>query len=84
MSQIQTAGTKEYSALAFQKKCFCSMNVSINNQLVSPTSTAKYLGLTLDSKVMFNHHILLVIKKLSRPEEVLCKLRYYGISISQP
>ena len=60
-----------------QKKCFCSLNVSINNQLVSLSSTTKYLDLTLDSQLKFDHHILLLIKKLSRAIGVLSKLRYY-------
>ena len=49
----------------FQRKCFCSLDVWINNQLVSPSSTAKYLGLTKDTQRNFDHHILLLIKKLS-------------------
>ena len=48
------------------QKSVCSLNVLISNEFVSPTSTAKNLDLTRDSQLMFDHHLLLLIKKLSR------------------
>ena len=49
----------------------------LNNHLVSPISTAKYLGQILHSQLNFDHHVLLLIKKLSRGVGVLSKLRHY-------
>ena len=40
-----------------------SINFTFNNQIVQPSTTAKYFGITIDNKLLFKQHIILLENK---------------------
>ena len=49
----------------------------LNNQYTKVDNTFKYLGVRLDSKLIFKTHISHVVKKLSKQCGIISKLRHY-------
>ena len=53
------------------------IKIHINNELLEPKDYAKYLGLSIDSKLTWRNHIDNVNNKLVKGVGILSKLRYY-------
>ena len=49
----------------------------LNNTLISQTSAANYLGITIDTDLKFHNHIVLLEHKISRTIGILSKLRHF-------
>ena len=49
----------------------------LNNELIKPIETAKYLGITLDSQLKFDIFISKLLTKISRSIGVMSKIRHY-------
>ena len=43
-----------------------SINFTFNNQIVQPYTSAKYLGITIDNKLSFKQHIILLENRVAR------------------
>ena len=43
-----------------------SINFTFNNQIVQPSTSAKYLGKTIDNKLLFKQHIILLENRVAR------------------
>ena len=43
-----------------------SINFTFNNQIVQPSTSAKYLGITIDNKLLFKQHIILLENRVAR------------------
>ena len=54
------------SQLLFFGKCPSSTDIEINNKKISVCHEAKYLGVYLDDKLTFEHHISMVTKRVSQ------------------
>ena len=46
-----------------------------NNAIVSQTNSQKHLGVTFNAKLLFDEHLLNVIKKVNRTRGLWCKLQ---------
>ena len=49
----------------------------LNNELIKPIETAKYLGITLDSQQKYDSYISKLLTKISRSTGVMIKIRHY-------
>ena len=54
-----------------------SINFTFNNQLVQPSTSAKYLGITIDNKLSFKQHIILLENRVARSVGIIAKVSYY-------
>ena len=52
----------------------------LNNTLISQTSVANYLGITIDTDLKFHNHIVLLEHKISRTIGILSKLCHFFAS----
>ena len=52
-----------------------SINISIRNERLTRTSTAKFLGITIDEKLNFREHIQNVICKVSRVSGLIWRIK---------
>ena len=43
-----------------------SINFTFNNQIVQPFTSAKYLGITIDNKLSFKQHIIILENRVAR------------------
>ena len=54
-----------------------SINFTFNNQIVQPSTSAKYLGITIDNKLSFKQHIILLKNRVARLVGIIAKESYY-------
>ena len=54
-----------------------SINFTFNNQIVQPSTSAKYLGITIDNKLLFKQHIILLENRVARSVGIIAKVSYY-------
>ena len=54
-----------------------SINFTFNNQIVQPSTSAKYLGITIDNKLSFKQHIILLENRVARSVGIIAKVSYY-------
>ena len=52
-------------------------NIKLNGHLLTLVKSFKYLGIEIDETLSWNKQIKVLAKKLSRPNGILSKLRYY-------
>ena len=52
-----------------------SINISIRNERLTQTSTAKFLGITIDEKLNFREHIQNVICKVGRVSGLIWRIK---------
>ena len=43
-----------------------SIDFTFNNQIVQPSTSAKYLGITIDNKLLFKQHIIFLENRVAR------------------
>ena len=55
----------------------CNIDIFINHEQIEKTEYVKYLGVFLDDRLTWKHHIDYVIKKISKVCGMIHKLRYY-------
>ena len=53
------------------------INFTFNNQIVQPSTSAKYLGITIDNKLSFKQHIILLENRVARSIGIIAKVSYY-------
>ena len=46
-------------------------------KLVQPSTSAKYLGITIDNKLSFKQHIILLENRVARSVGIIAKASYY-------
>ena len=51
-------------------------NVHFNSFLVSSTSVQKHLGMLLDDKLSYQHHLKFVLRKVEKTIGLLCKFQH--------
>ena len=61
-----------------QQQVISTIKLYLNNELIKPIETAKYLGITLDSQLKFNIYISKLLTKISRSIGVMSKIRHYS------
>ena len=49
-----------------------SINFTFNNQIVQPSTSAKYLGITIDNKLSFKQHIILLENRVACSVGIYC------------
>jgi len=54
-----------------------NFNVQINNHLLSRTECVKYFGVIIDDRLIWEPHITLAKKNVSKASGIICKLRHY-------
>ena len=54
-----------------------SINFTFNNQIVQPSTSAKYLGVTIDNKLSFKQHIFLPENRVVCSVGSIAKVSYY-------
>ena len=54
-----------------------SINFTFNNQIVQPSTSAKYLGIAIDNKLLFKQHIILLENRVARSVGIIAKVSYY-------
>ena len=54
-----------------------SINCTLNNQIVQPSTSAKYLGITIDNKLSFKQHIIHLENRVARSVGIIAKVSYY-------
>ena len=54
-----------------------SINFAFNNQIVQPSTSAKYLGRTIDNKLSFKQHIILLKNRVARSIGIITKVSHY-------
>ena len=55
---VNTAKTVALKVVPQLHHSISSINFSFNNQIVQPSTSAKYLGITVDNKLSFKQHII--------------------------
>ena len=50
-----------------------NINIKLNFSTIAISDNIKYLGILIDSKLLFRHHIHQVQNKFSRADGILCK-----------
>ena len=53
------------------------INFTFNNQIVQPSTSAIYLGITIDNKLSFKQYIILLENRVARSEGIIAKVSYY-------
>ena len=53
------------------------LSISLGTDIIQQTDTYKYLGITLDSKLSFNHYVDLLINRLANKIWLLAKTRAF-------
>ena len=53
------------------------VTLTLNNEMINTTETARYIGIIIDSKLKFQSHISLLEKKLARFVGILTKLSHF-------
>ena len=64
------------------RKTSLPFTLMFNSQIIIPTESAKYLGITIDDQLSFKKHIALLENKIARSVGVIAKLSYYLPSVS--
>ena len=59
------------------KKINRKLNFRLSGQKITPTTHTKYLGIILDQHFLWDQHLKMLKKKLSRANGLLAKARYY-------
>ena len=59
------------------KRKFQRVTLSLNQKTIFESNKIKYLGLILDNKLNWKHHISELSKKLSRSLGIICKIKPY-------
>ena len=54
-----------------------SIDFTFNNQIVQPSTSAKYLGITIDNKLSFKQHIIFLENRVARSVRIIAKVSYY-------
>ena len=54
-----------------------SINFTFNKQIVQPSTSAKYLGRTIDNKLSLKQHIIRLENRVACSVEFIAKVRYY-------
>ena len=54
-----------------------SSDCTFNNQIVQPSTSAKYLGTAIDNKLSFKQHIIFLENRVARSVGIIAKVRYY-------
>ena len=54
-----------------------SINFTFNNQIVQPSTSAKYLSITIDNKLSFKQHFILLENRVARSVRIIAKASYY-------
>ena len=54
-----------------------SINFTFNNQIVQPSTSAKYLGITIDNKLFFKQHIIILENRVARLVRIIAKVSHY-------
>ena len=60
-----------------QKKITKNLNFRLSGQKINPSKSIKYLGVTIDEHLTWNHHINNLASTLSRANGMLCKIRHF-------
>ena len=60
-----------------RQQIISTITLYLNNELIKPIETAKYLGIILDSQLKFAIYILKLFTKISRLIGVMSKIRHY-------
>ena len=60
-----------------RQQVISTIKLYLNNELIKPIRTAKYLGITLDSQLKFDIFISKLLTKFSRSIEIMSKIRHY-------
>ena len=55
----------------------CTIRIKLNGQDIARQDKVKFLGIILDEKLKFNHHISLIASKISKSIGIMFKLKYY-------
>ena len=66
------------------QKC-CSLSIwrtpeltlAINGEAIQSVDHCKFLGVFIDKKLTFDHHVNLILSKISRANGIIMKSRYY-------
>jgi len=72
--------TSKTVIVLFKNKCkpvTKKMNFRLSGQVLEPSSSAKYLGITIDKNLLWDHEIHNLAAKLSRSVGFLSKLRHF-------
>ena len=54
-----------------------SINFTFNIQIVQPSTSAKYLNITINNKLSFKQHIILLENRVARSVGIITKVSYY-------
>ena len=60
-----------------RQQVISTITLYLNNELIKPIETAKYLGITLDSQLKFDIYISKLLTKILRSIGVMSKIRHY-------
>ena len=71
--------SKQAQEIVFTRKCSLVHHppLSFNGSIVQKSSLQKHLGVFLDEKLSFNHHLKFIIDKTTKGIGILRKLRHY-------
>ena len=53
------------------------VTLRINGEEIKQVSSTKFLGINIDSKLNWKHHIAYIQNKISKTTGILCKTRHY-------
>ena len=62
---------------SLRQQVISTIKLYLNNELIKPIKTAKYLGITLDSQLKSDICISKLLTKISRSIEVMSKIHHY-------
>ena len=54
-----------------------SIDFTFNNQIVQPSTSAKYLRITIDNKLSLKQHIIFLENRVARSVGIIAKVNYY-------
>jgi hypothetical protein len=77
ISNRLTLNVLKSNFVVFGQKNKLALSISLNNVPLEQKDCVKYLGIYLDHKLSWNHHIDIVKKKLSSAISIIYKLRYF-------
>ena len=64
-----------YILFSLRKKINTSCNVYINQKVIDRVTNTKFLGVIIDEKLTWSHHIKYIKKKISKGIGIICKAR---------